>query len=77
MVTAKNSEIATTSTTATRKRPREDTFSHSIRLPVVEIQTMTVKEGCLRKKTVTETVHCVRCWENEDSNDSDDSDWGF
>ena len=65
-----------TSAIATRKRPREDTCCHGIRLPVVEIQRTTVKEGSMMKRTVTETVHCTKCWKSEDS-DSDDSDWGF
>ena len=72
----KSTEMSNTSSTTTRKRPREDTCCHGIYLPVVEIQTTTVKEGTMRRKTITETVHCAQCWRSEES-DSEDSDWGF
>ena len=63
--------------TTTRKRGRDENCPHGIGLPVVEIQTVIVKEGSIRKKTTSESIFCIKCWRNEDASSDEDSDWGF
>ena len=58
-------------THSSRKRASDDTCPHSIRLPVVEIQTVCTRGDC-HKKTTNESVHGVKCWRQEDQSSSED-----
>ena len=62
---------------SSRKWARDDTCPHGTRLPVVEIQTICTREGDCHKKTTNESVHCVKCWRQEDQSSDGESDWGF
>ena len=57
----------------TRKHSQKEKIPHGIGLPVVKIQTVTIKEGIIQKKTTSESIFCIKCWRNGDASDEDNN----
>ena len=77
--TTRGTSMKATATGPAKRQRRDNTCSHGIHLPVFELQTTVVKEGGMKRKTTTETVHCLQCYRQRDegSSEDEDSDWGF